>query len=59
MGILVHKYGGTSVASTDKIKNIAKKIVAEKEKGHDLVVVVSAMGKTTDDLIEIIKKNIN
>ena len=35
MGILVHKYGGTSVASTDKIKNIAKKIVAEKEKGHD------------------------
>ena len=55
MGILVHKYGGTSVASTDKIKNIAKKIVAfaEKEKGHDLVVVVSAMGKTTDDLIEL------
>ena len=56
MGILVHKYGGTSVASTDKIKNIAKKIVAEKEKGHDLVVVVSAMGKTTDDLIELSKK---
>ncbi|MTL47816.1 aspartate kinase, partial [Turicibacter sanguinis] len=38
------------------IKNIAKKIVAEKEKGHDLVVVVSAMGKTTDDLIELSKK---
>ena len=56
MGILVHKYGSTSVASTDKIKNIAKKIVAEKEKGHDLVVVVSAMGKTTDDLIELSKK---
>lgn len=56
MGILVHKYGGTSVASTDKIKNIAKKIVAEEEKGHDLVVVVSAMGKTTDDLIELSKK---
>ena len=56
MGILVHKYGGTSVASTDKIKNIAKKIIAEKEKGHDLVVVVSAMGKTTDDLIELSKK---
>lgn len=56
MGILVHKYGGTSVASTDKIKNIAKKIVAEKEKGHDLVVVVSAMGKITDDLIELSKK---
>ena len=52
----MHKYGGTSVASTDKIKNIAKKIVAEKEKGHDLVVVVSAMGKTTDDLIELSKK---
>ena len=56
MGILVHKYGGTSVASTDKIKNIAKKIIAEKEKRHDLVVVVSAMGKTTDDLIELSKK---
>lgn len=56
MGILVHKYGGTSVASTVKIKNIAKKIIAEKEKGHDLVVVVSAMGKTTDDLIELSKK---
>lgn len=56
MGILVYKYGGTSVASTDKIKNIAKKIIAEKEKGHDLVVVVSAMGKTTDGLIELSKK---
>ena len=56
MGILVHKYGGTSVASTDKIKNIAKKIISEKENGHDLFVVVSAMGKTTDDLIELSKK---
>ena len=52
----MQKYGGTSVAKKKKKKNIAKKIVAEKEKGHDLVVVVSAMGKTTDDLIELSKK---
>lgn len=56
MSILVHKYGGTSVATPEKIKNIAKKVMAEKEKGHDMVVVVSAMGKTTDHLIELSKE---
>lgn len=56
MGILVHKYGGTSVGTTEKIKRIAKRVIAEKEKGHDMVVVVSAMGKTTDHLVEMSKE---
>lgn len=56
MGILVHKYGGTSVGTTEKIKRIAKRVIAEKEKGNDMVVVVSAMGKTTDHLLEMSKE---
>ena len=56
MGILVHKYGGTSVGTTEKIKRIAKRVNAEKEKGNDMVVVVSAMGKTTDYLVEMSKE---
>lgn len=56
MGILVHKYGGTSVGTTEKIKRIAKRVIAEKEKGHKMVVVVSAMGKTTDHLVEMSKE---
>lgn len=50
---LVHKYGGTSVATPEKIRNVAKRIIREKEKGLDMVVVVSAMGKTTDYLVEL------
>ena len=56
MGILVHKYGGTSVGTTEKIKRIAKRVIAEKDKGNDMVVVVSAMGKTTDYLVEMSKE---
>ena len=56
MGILVHKYGGTSVGTTERIKRIAKRVIAEKEKGNDMVVVVSAMGKTTDYLVEMSKE---
>ena len=56
MGILVHKYGGTSVGTTEKIKRIAKRVIAEKEKGNDMVVVVSAMWKTTDHLVEMSKE---
>lgn len=56
MGILVHKYGGTSVGTTEKIKRIAKRVIAKKEKGNDMVVVVSAMGKTTDYLVEMSKE---
>lgn len=50
--IIVQKYGGTSVGSTDKIKKIAEKIIKEKNEGKKLVVVVSAMGKTTNELVE-------
>ena len=56
MGILVHKYGGTSVGTTEKIKRIAKRVIAEKEKGNEMVVVVSALGKTTDYLVEMSKE---
>ncbi|MGE4357552.1 MAG: aspartate kinase [Candidatus Omnitrophota bacterium] len=51
--LIVQKYGGTSVANPEKIKNVARRIVAYKEKGFDLVVVVSAPGDTTDELIEL------
>src|SRR5437868_2715752 len=52
MGIVVQKYGGTSVASPDRIRSVARRIVATAEKGHPVVVVVSAMGHTTDQLME-------
>ena len=51
--IIVHKYGGTSVATTEKIMNIAKYLGSVKNSGDDVVVVVSAMGKTTDALIKL------
>src|SRR3989441_5911927 len=51
-GIVVQEYGGTSVASTERIRNVARRIVATAEKGHPVVVVVSAMGHTTDQLME-------
>ena len=53
MGIIVQKYGGSSLADAEKIKNVAHRIVRRKEQGNDLVVVVSAMGKTTDQLIDL------
>ncbi len=56
MEIVVQKYGGSSVATTEKIKKIAKTLIKRKEKGASLVVVVSAMGDTTDDLISIAKQ---
>src|SRR5256884_7649477 len=52
MGIVVQKYGGTSVASPDRIRSVARRIVATAEKAHPVVVVVSAMGHTTDQLME-------
>jgi aspartate kinase len=51
MRIVVQKYGGSSVADTEKIRTVAKRVVAAKEKGLSVVVVVSAMGKTTDGLL--------
>lgn len=56
MGILVQKFGGSSVADIDKIKAVARRVVATKEAGYDLVVVVSAMGDTTDNLLEMAKR---
>jgi len=53
MAVVVQKYGGSSVGDADKIKNVAKRIAAAKDKGNDVVAVVSAMGKTTDELVEL------
>ncbi|WP_394820524.1 aspartate kinase [Pendulispora albinea] len=53
MAIIVQKYGGSSVADVVKIGQVADKIVAAKSAGHDVVVVVSAMGKTTDELLAL------
>ena len=51
--IIVQKFGGTSVADTEKIKNVAKAVIREKNNGKSLVVVVSAMGHTTDMLLKL------
>jgi aspartate kinase len=56
MPILVQKYGGSSVADVEKIGKVADRIVAAKQAGHDVVVVVSAMGKTTDELLSLAKR---
>jgi len=55
-GIIVQKYGGTSVADVDRIKNVARRVVKTRKAGYDVVVVVSALGDTTDNLIELAKK---
>lgn len=54
--IIVQKFGGTSVADTEKIKNVAKAVIREKNLGHGIVVVVSAMGHTTDMLVKLAKE---
>ncbi|MGZ4534077.1 MAG: aspartate kinase [Nocardioidaceae bacterium] len=53
MGIVVQKYGGSSVADADGIKRVAQRILDAKRAGNDVVVVVSAMGDTTDELIDL------
>src|SRR3954451_2101158 len=53
VGLVVQKYGGSSVADADGIKRVAKRIVDTRKAGHDVVVVVSAMGDTTDDLRDL------
>mgnify|MGYP001822327989 CR=1 FL=1 len=53
MALIVQKYGGTSVGSIDKITNVAEKLIAAREAGHDVVVVVSAMSGETNRLIEL------
>lgn len=51
--IVVQKYGGSSVSDTDRIKNVANRIIKRKNSGDKVVVVVSAMGKTTNNLIDM------
>ncbi|KOU62267.1 aspartate kinase [Streptomyces sp. WM4235] len=53
VGLVVQKYGGSSVADAEGIKRVAKRIVDAKKNGHQVVVVVSAMGDTTDELIDL------
>ena len=53
MGLIVQKYGGSSVADAEGLKRVAGRIVATKKAGHQVVVVVSAMGDTTDELIDL------
>jgi aspartate kinase len=52
MGIIVQKFGGSSLADAKRIKNVAKRVVQAKERGNSVVVVVSALGDTTDELIK-------
>lgn len=56
MPIIVQKYGGSSVADIEKIKNVARRVGKSRDAGNQMVVVVSAMGDTTDDLIALAKK---
>ena len=53
MALVVQKYGGSSLADADKIKNVSERIARAKENGNRVVAVVSAMGDTTDELIEL------
>ena len=55
MALIVKKFGGSSVATTEKIMNVAKRVLGEKQPGDQIVMVVSAMGDTTDDLIKLAK----
>ncbi|GAA1017828.1 aspartokinase [Acrocarpospora pleiomorpha] len=56
MALVVQKYGGSSVADASCIKRVAQRIVATKKAGNDVVVIVSAMGDTTDELLELAKQ---
>ena len=53
MALIVQKYGGTSVADPDRMRAVAENVAFTRRHGHDVVVVPSAMGKTTDDLIKL------
>ena len=56
MALVVQKYGGTSVADTDRIKNVARRVIARKKQGDDVVVVLSAMAGQTNHLIELARQ---
>jgi aspartate kinase len=55
MAVIVQKYGGSSVADVDKLKYVAQRVMRTHDQGHQVVVVVSAMGDTTDDLLAMAK----
>ena len=55
LSLIVQKYGGSSVANADLIKNVAKRVIEGYEEGNQMIVVVSAMGDTTDHLIELME----
>ncbi|TBN55428.1 aspartate kinase [Glaciihabitans arcticus] len=56
MSLIVQKYGGSSVADAEGLKRVAKRIVETRKAGHEVVVVVSAMGDTTDELLDLAEK---
>ena len=56
MAIVVQKYGGSSVADASKMKRVAERVMATRQQGHDVVVVMSAMGDTTDELLALAKQ---
>ena len=56
MALVVQKYGGSSVADAERIKRVAERIVTARKAGHDVVVAVSAMGDTTDELLDLAGK---
>lgn len=53
VALVVQKYGGSSVGNAERIRRVAERIVETKKQGNDVVVVVSAMGDTTDDLMDL------
>jgi len=56
MALLVHKYGGSSVATAERIRKVAERLAAAQGQGHQVVAVVSAMGDTTDELIKLARQ---
>jgi aspartate kinase len=56
MAVIVQKYGGSSVADVDKLRRVAERVMQTRAQGHDVVVIVSAMGDTTDDLLAMAKQ---
>jgi aspartate kinase len=56
MPVIVQKYGGSSVADVQKLKAVASRVMRTREQGHDVVVVVSAMGHTTDELLNLARQ---
>src|SRR4026207_952933 len=56
MAVIVQKYGGSSVASVQKLREVAERVMRTQRQGHQVAVVGSAMGKTTDELLAMAKQ---